>query len=761
MAGAAAATATVGRHSAPALPSGEVSACPAADRPGLMQCQAIVKTSHAAGRGAGFDGVGFASTAAGLPGYGPSSLLSAYNLTRAASRSGRGETVAIVDAYRDPDAAANLARYRSYFGLPACTTTSRCLRIVNEHGKSGPLPRPDAGWAVEQSLDLDMVSAICPHCRILLVEASSRSTGSLGIGEDTAARMGARFVSNSWSGPDWLGETADNHYFNHPGDAIVFASGDAGYGTEYPTDTQFVTAVGGTTLRHKRSGKRAWTESVWGSADSGVGTGSGCATLQAKPSWQREPVDDTAPNGCLNRTENDVAADANPSTGVAIYDSYRTGGTWGVIGGTSVATPIITAAYALAGNPARNTYPASYPYQHASRLNDVPSGVNGVCEKNRSYLCHGKRGYNGPAGLGTPNGGTAFSGAGTDPVTLMDPGTLDIEEGTHLRVLISGLDARTAARSLKFSASGLPAGVSVTSAARSTNGVIAGTMPSAPGTYEVAVTATDPRTHRAGTTRFALVVTVPMTSSLDGEMRIGPLNLCMNASGSAPGTAVTLAGCDVTSADDAVSYLPGGEPGGSATMQINNLCVAGTGTKAGSPVDLQSCTGSAASQWDYSLGELVNPASGRCLASTGVSGGSLRLAGCANSTDQTWTPPAGDIQSGIASSLCVEGLYGEPQSVITGCGAANDGTWTAEPDGLLYSFGCLATDGSLDSSAVADSDGCDASLDHNSVWLPGPGGEIINALSGRCLSDPRNGASGTGLVLEDCYGAAGQVWTNG
>jgi Ricin-type beta-trefoil lectin domain/Putative Ig domain len=387
--------------------------------------------------------------------------------------------------------------------------------------------------------------------------------------------------------------------------------------------------------------------------------------------------------------------------------------------------------------------------------------VNGVCEKNRSYLCHGKRGYNGPTGLGTPNGTTAFSSARTNPVTLIDPGTVDIEAGTNLRVLITGLDARTAARSLKFSATGLPAGVTVTSAAGSTDGVIAGTMPSAPGTYQVTVTATDPATHKAGTTRFALVVTAPMTSSLSGEMRIGPLNLCMNASGSTAGTAVNLAGCDVTSENDYVGYLPGGAPGGSATLQINNLCVTGTGTNAGSLVNLQSCTGGAASQWVYSLGELVNPASGRCLTSTGVSGGQLRLAACAGSTDQTWTPPAGDIQSGIASSLCVEGLYGEAQSVITGCGASNDGTWTAEPDGLLYSFGCLASDGSLDSSAVADSDGCDASLDHNSVWLPGPGGEIISALTGLCLSDPGNGPAGTGLVLEDCYGEAGQVWTNG
>jgi hypothetical protein len=486
-----------------------------------MECQAIIRIvrpgkHHAEFATAGSNGTASNSTASNstasnstagnLPGYHPASLLSAYNLTRDSRRGGRGETVAVVDAYRDPYASANLARYRSHFGLPACTTSSGCLRIVNERGKAGPLPRPSAGWAIEQSLDLDMISAICPHCRILLVEANSGSIANLGMAEDSAVALGARFVSNSWGGADWRGEVADNHYFNHPGDAIVFASGDSGYGTMYPADTQFVTAVGGTTLRHKRSGARKWTESVWGSAHSGVGTGSGCAALEAKPSWQRERVDDTAPNGCLNRTENDVAADASPSTGVTVYDSYRTGGTWGEIGGTSVATPIITAVFALAGDPARNSYPASYLYQHASHLNDVPTGVNGVCETNRSYLCHGERGYNGPAGLGTPDTSAAFSRAGTDPVTLIDPGTRDVKVGTHLRLTIRGYDARTSARSLKFRARGLPAGMRLLSAAKSTIGVITGITPATPGTFKVTVTATDRTTHRSATTRFTLIV---------------------------------------------------------------------------------------------------------------------------------------------------------------------------------------------------------------------------------------------------------------
>jgi len=467
-----------------------------------MECQAIVMTARSSGRRAEF-----AHVASAVRGYRPASLLSAYNLARQARRGGKGETVAIVDAYGDPYAAANLARYRSAFGLPACTTSSRCLRIVNEHGKAAPLPRANAGWAIEQSLDLDMISAICPHCHILLVEAASRGVRTLGVAEDTAIAMGARFVSNSWSGTDWHGEAANNHYFNHPGDAIVFASGDAGYGTVYPTDTQFVTAVGGTTLRHRRSGARAWTESVWGSARSGAGTGSGCAAFEAKPSWQRERVDDNLQNGCLTRTENDVSADANPSTGVAVYDSYRTGGTWGDIGGTSVATPIITAVYALAGDLARNTYPASYLYQHASRLHDVPTGLNGVCPANRSYLCHGEHGYNGPAGLGTPDGSAAFASAGTDPVTLIDPGTKDVKVGTHLRLTIRGLDARASAHSLKFSASGLPPGLTVRPATGSTSGIITGIVPATPGTFRATITARDSRTRHAASTTFDLVVT--------------------------------------------------------------------------------------------------------------------------------------------------------------------------------------------------------------------------------------------------------------
>jgi hypothetical protein len=497
-AAAAARTPAVRPVSAAAAPAGERRVCPAATRPGQMECQSVYRP---AGRGP--NASAFASTAVSPVGFGPPALRSAYGLASAARTRGHGKVVAIVDAYRDPHAAADLARYRSHFRLRACTTSSGCLRIVNQKGKSGPLPRANKGWAIEESLDLDMVSAICPKCRILLVEASSSSTASLGKAENAAVAKGARFVSNSWSGNEFAGESVSNHYFNHPGDAIVFASGDDGYGTVYPTDLQYVTAVGGTTLTHRQSGGRAWTETVWS------GTGSGCSPLTAKPSWQHQPVDIGA-GGCPRRTENDVAAVADPDTGVAVYDTYRTGGTWGLFGGTSVATPIITAVYALAGNPARRSYPASYLYQHLARFHDVRSGANGTCPAVSAYLCHGETGYDGPTGLGTPRGTYGFSHGSTDPVTLVDPGTKSAAAGASVRLTITGLDTRAAATSLAYSATGLPAGLSIGPVRGTTNGVVTGTVSPAitAGTvFSVVVTAKDRKTSAQGKTRFTFRVT--------------------------------------------------------------------------------------------------------------------------------------------------------------------------------------------------------------------------------------------------------------
>ncbi|MFE9453033.1 hypothetical protein [Streptomyces sp. NPDC006739] len=340
-------------------------------------------------------------------GYGPSDLQSAYNLP--SSTAGSGRTVAIVDAMDDPNAESDLAAYRSQYNLPACTTANGCFKKVNQTGGT-TYPSADSGWAGEISLDLDMVSAACPQCHILLVEASSADMTDIGTAENEAVALGAKYVSNSFGGAEDPTETtADVQYFNHPGVAITVSAGDSGYGVEYPASSPYVTAVGGTSL--SRAGNtRGWSESVW-STDSTDGTGSGCSADEAKPTWQSD-------TGCGKRTVADVSAVADPATGVAVYDTYGANG-WDVYGGTSASSPLIAATYALAGTPTANSYPSSYPYGHRSALNDVTSGSNGTCST--SYLCAAATGYDGPTGLGTPNGTAAFVGD-ANAVNSLQPG---------------------------------------------------------------------------------------------------------------------------------------------------------------------------------------------------------------------------------------------------------------------------------------------------------------------------------------------------
>ena len=318
-------------------------------------------------------------------GYGPSDLRAAYNLTATGSSS---QTIGIVDAYDNPNAENDLNVYRAQFGLPPCTTANGCFRKADQNGGTA-YPRGDAGWGQEIDLDLDMASAICPGCKILLVEASSASLADLGAAVNTAVKLGATVVSNSYGGSENSSSASDsNTYYNHPGVPITVSSGDNGYGAQFPASSQYVTAVGGTSLHKSGS---SFSETAWS------GAGSGCSAYISKPTWQKD-------TGCANRTIADVSAVADPNTGVAVYDSYgrrrQTG--WLVFGGTSVASPVVAGVYALAGNGAA----PSAPYGHTSSLNDVTSGSNGSC--GGTYLCTAGPGYDGPTGLGTPNGTGAF-----------------------------------------------------------------------------------------------------------------------------------------------------------------------------------------------------------------------------------------------------------------------------------------------------------------------------------------------------------------
>ncbi|MEU6970331.1 putative Ig domain-containing protein [Kitasatospora aureofaciens] len=407
-------------------------------------------------------------------GFGPGDLQGAYRLP---ANGGAGQTVAIVDAMDDPNAESDLATYRTQYGQPACTTANGCFKKIDQNGGSS-YPASDTGWAGEISLDLDMVSAIAPNAHILLVEANSATMADLGASVNQAVAQGAKFVSNSYGGAEDSTDTSsDSQYFNHPGVAITASSGDSGYGAQYPAGSQYVIAVGGTSLT-RDSSARGWSESVWGSSSGGQGAGSGCSAYDPKPSWQTD-------SGCANRTIADVSAVADPATGVAVYQTYGGSG-WAVYGGTSASSPIIAAVYADAGAPGAGDVPAKYPYQQASSLNDVTSGANGSCSP--SYLCTAGAGYDGPTGLGTPNGLTAFTAGGSsggNTVTVTGPGNQSGTVGTATSLQIHASDSASG-QSLTYSATGLPAGLSI----NSSSGLISGT-PTTAGSNNVTVTAKD------------------------------------------------------------------------------------------------------------------------------------------------------------------------------------------------------------------------------------------------------------------------------
>jgi subtilase family serine protease len=325
--------------------------CPHAVAPGFARCNALLRGSA--------DG-------SAPNGYAPSDLQSAYNLPSATN--GSGQLVAIVDAYDDPNAEADLGVYRQEFGLPACTTANGCFAKVNQRGQHGTYPHANSGWAIEISLDVDMVSAGCPNCDILLVEANSNANRDLGRAVDEAVTLGAQVIAISYS----AGSGVPRAPYEHHGVIYVASSGDTGAPGE-PAAFPSVVAVGGTTLMPSRT-KRGWTETAWGA--------SGGCTTYAKPPWQHDTF-------CTTRTTNDVAAVADPSTGVAVYDTYEMSG-WVELGGTSVSAPLIASVYGLAGN-ASALHAAQSLYLHRSQLFDIPP-----------------KGYDETTGEGTPDGVGAF-----------------------------------------------------------------------------------------------------------------------------------------------------------------------------------------------------------------------------------------------------------------------------------------------------------------------------------------------------------------
>jgi Subtilase family len=395
--GAGATAGVAARHPA-ATPR---AACPPV-APGYARCLTLYTPQTSVNRALAAEAAGPAGPAAAVApaatpqGWGAKSIESAYKLP--VGRSAR-PLVAIVDAFGDQKLATDLAVYRSQYHLPACTTASRCLRKVNERGKASPLPPTDPGWEIETTLDAAMVSAACPHCKILVVEATTNSIADLAAAEDTAVRLGATVVSDSWGGrEDGFSLTFAKH-FSHRGHVIVVSTGDVGFtAASFPANLATVTAVGGTQLARAHN-RRGWTEQVWNDPRGGA-AGSGCSAYVAKPAWQHD-------RHCAMRTIADVSALAFD---VPIYNK-DTGG-WITVEGTSAAAPLIAAVYALAGNAA--TVAPGYPYHHAKSLFDVTSGNNdwffggNGASCGFDYLCVAKKGYDAPTGLGTPDGTAAF-----------------------------------------------------------------------------------------------------------------------------------------------------------------------------------------------------------------------------------------------------------------------------------------------------------------------------------------------------------------
>jgi subtilase family serine protease len=325
----------------------------------------------------------------GTPPFKPADFHAAYSLPNAAPA---GQVIGIVDAFDDPKAESDLGVYSSTYGLPACTTANGCFRKVNQRGGTTP-PAADSGWALEISLDVDIAHAICPNCKILLVEADSNSFANLATAVNEAAALGATEISNSYGGGEFGGSFAA---YDHKNIAITVSSGDGGFaaGTQFPASAPTVVAVGGTSLHLHADGTYS-SESAW------PGAGSGCSAFYAPEPWQANNLkwQDECPAG--GRGVADVSAVADPATGASVYDSFNEPG-FLQVGGTSLSSPLIAGVFALAGNAASVPYASKLPYKHKTSLHDVKTGSNGSCGGLR--ICTAKGGLDGPTGLGSPNG---------------------------------------------------------------------------------------------------------------------------------------------------------------------------------------------------------------------------------------------------------------------------------------------------------------------------------------------------------------------
>lgn len=316
-------------------------------------------------------------------GLSPAQIKAAYSFSTS-STAGAGKTIAIVDAYNAPNAESDLNVFSSQYGLPACTTANGCFKKVNQTGGT-KYPRTDAGWALEISLDVQWAHAIAPGAKILLVEASSNSFTNLLAAEDYAAAH-ADYVSNSWGASEFSGESAYDSHFAHSGVSFFVSAGDAGLPAEYPSSSPNVISVGGTTL-HFDSAGNVTSETGWSSG------GGGCSAYETATTAQSSFTGYPQASCAGKRATPDVSLDADPASGVSVYDSTKYMGQsgWWTVGGTSASSPMWAARAAVAGVVVN----AAYVYGTSITYRDITSGNNGAACLVGFDLCSGRGSWTG------------------------------------------------------------------------------------------------------------------------------------------------------------------------------------------------------------------------------------------------------------------------------------------------------------------------------------------------------------------------------
>jgi hypothetical protein len=614
-----------------------VEACPQS-QPGFDQCFALVRKPVAQPAvGAAKPGVrpfvvGAGAASAGpAGGLTPEDLASAYGYTPTSG--GSGETVAIVDAFDDPSISSDLGEFDTHYNLPTCTTTNGCLTKVGQSG--GALPAADtSGWSVEISLDVETVHAACPNCHILLVESNNNSEENLAIATNEAVALGASVVSNSYGGPESSDGTFERSAYNHPGIPIVASTGDGGYYNwldfkaafqmaNAPASLPSAIAVGGTTLTLNPDGTRA-SETVWS------GAGGGCSKLFEAQPWQRD-VAGYAATGCgTKRLSADVSAVADPNTGLDIFDTYDCGTEceghddgWETVGGTSLSAPFIASMYALAGGGHGLPDPSVTLYGQGSHF-DVTEGGNGFCEGEAceganslglgridcegTTECDAGPGYDGPSGVGTPDG-------------------LGLFEPEPPSASISAPGSLTTGSAASFSAVGFSdpyPGGSIGSASWSWgdggvgSGVTASHVYASPGSYTVTLTVTDSYGVQAASTTTNVEVAAASHVTEDVGGGTGPTPAAGVGTVSSTGGSQGVASFKATATAQPSAHLASSSLKVSAgKVKLTIVCAASSGGCSGTITLSAPATGHASAAKAKTLGKAsFTVAAGKTLTIT-------------------------------------------------------------------------------------------------------------------------------------------------